>query len=230
MITIITLHRAAIEEHFVTAIDGTLSKEEKIQMARDWHLDPTEGECDELEFCECDIQTPKSNYLNKNHPNTTASNSQIVFKNTHSSFYINGFGEMMGCRAEATARSWSGDEDSACRRGCPMEEICEAPAGGRLESMILKKRLWQSGQSVYYEALCEVGNRKVKIDIKRDSHDYQSHALALLFDGDKWNQIAAKPYVNLECLSVGAYSKNPPEEPFDKDKNDLIDEVKMILA
>lgn len=51
-ITIVTLFRAGLSEHYVAAVKGTIKKKDRLKLAERLDLLPDDDESDELSFCE----------------------------------------------------------------------------------------------------------------------------------------------------------------------------------
>jgi hypothetical protein len=97
----------------------------------------------------------------------------------------------------------------------------------------LTQKVWNASQSWYYEALWEVVDRKIRVDIRRNAFDHQSGARAQIFDPDqvRWNVIATIPQPQMSCLHLSYAQRNPATpEDFEQDEQRLLDEVKLILV
>jgi hypothetical protein len=71
-------------------------------------------------------------------------------------------------------------------------------------------RTWKTRQAAHYEQIAALGKFKIKLEIKRDSYDFQSYAVASVFAADKlaWNVVYTIPYPNMASLStVNAYAE-----------------------
>lgn len=98
-----------------------------------------------------------------------------------------------------------------------------------MESIGVNERIWNEKQSWYYESTLTISGRKIKIEIRRNAYDFQSWAIALLFDGNKWNQIAHIPHPQMKCMHV-SYVGNASVEDFREDTDALIKEVTMLIS
>lgn|SRR3990167_1663496 len=58
---------------------------------------------------------------------------------------------------------------------------------------LLHSRWYLANQSWFYEAVWAVQNRVVRVNVRRNVYDSQSHEHLFLFDGDKWNLLMARP-------------------------------------
>lgn len=81
-----------------------------------------------------------------------------------------------------------------------------------------------------YEALWRIGERRVRIGIRVDSYDMQSHARAEIFDpgANAWNVVATIPYPQMASKGK-AYSKTPLTKEFERDEATLLAEVGSLF-
>jgi hypothetical protein len=99
----------------------------------------------------------------------------------------------------------------------------------------LSQRQWKGTQSWNYESVVALtsnsgSQRVLKIDIKRDSYDVQSHARAYLFDGNTWNLLV---YLPIEVTALKAHTHLSEQSGLmraaARDEKTLIDESTAIL-
>lgn len=97
----------------------------------------------------------------------------------------------------------------------------------------LTQKVWNANQSVYYESLWEIScgdtKKKVKIEIRRNTYDFQSWARSSLFDGNKWNGVALIPCEHMDSLKVNAFCKDVQPSNFSEDEAELLEETKMLI-
>lgn len=97
---------------------------------------------------------------------------------------------------------------------------------------ILPAKIWSERQNGRwcYEALWDLDGRRVKVSIRVDSYDMQSHARAEIFDpsANHWNPVASIPYPQMASLGK-AYAKEAPAAEFDRDEKTLLTEVRSLL-
>ena len=94
---------------------------------------------------------------------------------------------------------------------------------------IIDEKVYNGSQSINYELIGEIKERKIRISIKRDSVGYQSHARIELWDGDKWNWMASIHHTQMDCMIHHAYDPNPTKSMFRKDSQKLIDIANKII-
>ena len=97
---------------------------------------------------------------------------------------------------------------------------------------VMPAKTWSESQNGRwgFESLWEFAGRRIKINIRVDSYEMQSHAYAEIFDpGDnKWNRVAAIPYPQMASLK-SAYAKVVPAAKFALDEQTLLSEVQSLL-
>ena len=95
----------------------------------------------------------------------------------------------------------------------------------------IEVKIWKGQQSINYTQIATMGSFKIRIDIKRDSYDMQSHATASVFSMEKldWNKIYSIPYPEMKSLAASAYDNKPTELMFAADSLALFAGVKSIL-
>lgn len=97
---------------------------------------------------------------------------------------------------------------------------------------ILPAKTWSEQQNGRwcFDALWDIGGRRVKVSIRIDSYDMQSHAHAEIFDpsANRWNRVADIPYPKMASLGK-AYAKVVPSAQFALDEATLLDEVRALL-
>jgi hypothetical protein len=81
-----------------------------------------------------------------------------------------------------------------------------------------------------YEALWKIGDRRVRIGIRVDSYDMQSHARAEIFDpgANAWNVVATIPYPQMASKGK-AYGQVMPTAEFERDEAALLAEVGSLF-
>ena len=92
------------------------------------------------------------------------------------------------------------------------------------------EKCWKEHQSAHYEAVVKWDNpvATLRVQIKRDTYDYQSYARIHKWDGDKWQFITAIPYPLMESEAF-AYDE-PKEADFQADFLRLLSEANAILT
>lgn len=101
----------------------------------------------------------------------------------------------------------------------------------------LTGRTWLGRQSMDYVATWAMHGEAVRIRIRRDFYDFQSFAVAELFDpeGRKWNRVASLPFSQMASLALRSNrlpdaNEDEHEVTFYADQVELLDEVALILA
>lgn len=96
----------------------------------------------------------------------------------------------------------------------------------------LSSNISKNGQHVNMVYVCEVKGRKVRVRIQSDSYDFQSYARAEVWDGNKWNEVATRPYSQMDTpygLCYAPHDGWKDEGIFLADFNYLIREVELVL-
>lgn len=97
---------------------------------------------------------------------------------------------------------------------------------------MIEVKTWKGQQSAHFRKLVQINLFKVKIDIKRDSYDMQSHAIAYVFDPATmdWKVVYSIPYPHMQT-EKGLHLGNQvlTTVPFAKDSEALMAGISSIL-
>ena len=102
-----------------------------------------------------------------------------------------------------------------------------------IPKMLIQPRVWNAGQSWHYQGVWLVCGRKVRIDIRRNAYDMQSHLRAEVFDpvANNWNELCSQPIEVAACKAISYVDKQEKVMlPFRLDAKALLDEAAVILA
>lgn len=94
-------------------------------------------------------------------------------------------------------------------------------------------KIWPSRQSLYFESIWSLDDgTKAKIEIRRDSYDFQSHARMLFFDPvhKKWNRVASIPYPKMDSLRLSHLAKDVGPDEFTADESALLNEASLLVG
>lgn len=97
----------------------------------------------------------------------------------------------------------------------------------------LHTEIGKGQQDVVYTELLAFGLNKIKIVIRRDSYDFQSSAVAHVFDtgAQRWNPLAEVHYSKMATpMSIHIRHASPGAELFTQDRNVLLKKVELILG
>lgn len=84
-------------------------------------------------------------------------------------------------------------------------------------------------QSWEYNSVWMIGKHKVRVEIRRNAYDNQSHRTIYLFDGQKWNYLWHLPFATAHCKHISYVIKNIDSLAFMQDENELLLEAEKIL-
>lgn len=97
----------------------------------------------------------------------------------------------------------------------------------------IEVKTWKGQQSVHYRQLANLADFKIRIDIKRDSYDMQSHATLSVFRSAdlEWKVIYSIPYPQMASLKTTSPHSMDPQgaDKFAADVRTLIDGAIQIL-
>ena len=108
----------------------------------------------------------------------------------------------------------------------------------------IDERIWNERDSVEYTwigALPVVvfeagGSSRIRVRIRRNAYDFQSWAIAELWDDTKWNQVVTLPFTSaLSCHAVSyrdgatGAARLAPIIPFQVDRDRLLELVRRIV-
>jgi len=88
-------------------------------------------------------------------------------------------------------------------------------------------------QSKMYVVVVKLdSDEKLKVSIRKNAYNFQSHCTLSRWDGDKWQHMVATPYADMLCNqeSVPYWSQPQNIELYQQDAQNLIEEAKEILA
>ena len=93
------------------------------------------------------------------------------------------------------------------------------------------QKLWNTGHDACFEALWLMDDGTMaKVDIRRNSYDFQSHGTLSFFDHihKKWNRVASIPWPQLNCLKH-SHIEPANEATFRRDETTLLKEACELL-
>ena len=96
----------------------------------------------------------------------------------------------------------------------------------------LKRKVWNSNQSWYFESLHETDKgEKLRVDIRRNAYDNQCHARVMIFNSDekKWNHLNSIFITDLPCSGISYVQDGITVAQFVLSEQILLDESSLIL-
>jgi hypothetical protein len=98
--------------------------------------------------------------------------------------------------------------------------------------IIISERCYNQDQSWYYErtAKFEAATQsvKLKVSIRRNAYDHQSHAQVYFWNGQQWNLLVDSPISECECKDIAYFNKGVKPSFFMADRNRLLVEALKI--
>lgn len=94
-----------------------------------------------------------------------------------------------------------------------------------MKTKILQADFSHNSQSWFFTQIAIIGKNKFRIRIRRDAYDFQSYALAELWNGQEWKQVISRPIEKMLCHSVSYVFENLTAEQkgfFEFDAEELI--------
>lgn len=112
--------------------------------------------------------------------------------------------------------------------------FCVTVYGCKQEEFMMKslnKEIGKGRQSVFYKETLEYKGKKLRIEIKSDSHRFQCYATVSLFGDSQWNQIDSIHYSRMKTEDSLVYRPNilPNEKDFKADRDRLVELAKDVL-
>jgi hypothetical protein len=101
-----------------------------------------------------------------------------------------------------------------------------------LESLVrLHQDVYRGRQSWHYTALWQYGEQCLKLDIKCDFYDFQSHLRAFVWSRPKmeWSPIAEIPISQAECREISPATDHINASDFEQDEQVLLDRALMVI-
>jgi hypothetical protein len=102
-----------------------------------------------------------------------------------------------------------------------------------MKSRVIDTTIGKGRQDIVYRELVMLTDKKVRIDIKSDSYDFQSHARVSVWNAaeDKWNQIDSLHYSAMQTPQGLCYRDGWNDAAhFKKDRDRLLTMAKLILS
>lgn len=96
----------------------------------------------------------------------------------------------------------------------------------------LTQRVWNGSQSWNYEAMWQLRADRVRVRLRRNYMDEQSHLEVDVFSEDAraWNRIVWRPMTpEVECYGVSYVAKDVGAADFLTDEAALLDEAELVL-
>jgi hypothetical protein len=94
---------------------------------------------------------------------------------------------------------------------------------------LLGPELYRTRQGVGCREILDVLGKTVKVDIYRDSVEFQSHARAKIWDGFQWNSMASVHWSNMETPENLHVKKSASTAVFLVDRAAVLEQVLVIL-
>lgn len=94
------------------------------------------------------------------------------------------------------------------------------------------EKLWHENQSWHYEALYRFRDYRLKVDIRRNAYDFQSHLRVKIFDPEslKWNVLVSDAMTpDQETHKVFFDGKSADIRPFRRDTEKMLEEARLVL-
>jgi hypothetical protein len=73
--------------------------------------------------------------------------------------------------------------------------------------LCIEEQCFNQDQSWNYKSVIKVNGVSLKVDIRRNAYDFQSHAIVYRWDGTKWQNVWSKPITSCNCKSVSYVGK-----------------------
>ena len=95
----------------------------------------------------------------------------------------------------------------------------------------ISERFWKGRQSWNYQRVVRAGDKRLRITIKRDAYDFQSHLYGDAYDSVhmKWHRLVARPLDGATCADTSYVDRNPNIQPFREDAEDVLVELLEII-
>ena len=94
------------------------------------------------------------------------------------------------------------------------------------------ERLWTANQSWHYEVLILYGKFRMKVDIKRNAYDFQSHLRIKIFNAEQlqWNMLLSRAMTDeWRSSGISYVNKSPDIELCRTDARKLLEEALLVL-
>lgn len=103
-----------------------------------------------------------------------------------------------------------------------------------MKRKLISDRCYLLSQSWYFERVIAYASPtrsfKLKVDIRRNAYDNQSHARVCQWDGTKWQIVVDAPIAECECKKISYVSPNVKSLDFEADSIRLLKEALQIVG
>lgn len=98
------------------------------------------------------------------------------------------------------------------------------------KSEIISERVWLGDQSWCFQRVFKLQAHRLRIDIRHNAYDFQSHARIERWDGTRWQVIHSIPGQALKLYSY--VNREPPKvaEVFEKDAQEMLRVAREVLG
>ncbi len=94
----------------------------------------------------------------------------------------------------------------------------------------ISERVWYGSQSVNFERIFALGEKRIRFRIKVDAYDFQSSGVAEIWNGERWNRIHVIPGEELKSTKKTSYvTKNVTIKVFAPDIDELERVTQAVL-
>jgi hypothetical protein len=103
-----------------------------------------------------------------------------------------------------------------------------------MKSKIISSRCYNQDQSWYFERVIRYqgdnGHFTLKVHIRRNSYNSQSHAQVSIWDGFEWSNIVNAPISECVCKTISYTDNNVTMSQFEDDEKRLLEEALLIVT
>lgn len=98
-----------------------------------------------------------------------------------------------------------------------------------MKHKVILEQLYNQDQSWNFIKIVEIQSHKLKIDIRRNAYDNQSHARIERWNGSEWKLVHHKPIMDCRCAIVSYVEKNVEKRLFEIDADGLLNDAMKIV-
>jgi len=97
-------------------------------------------------------------------------------------------------------------------------------------STTIQEDLWNARSSWNYTAITDHEGTRLRVEIRRNAYDDQSHAICERWDGSTWQQVTSRPIEVMVSRIESYVTQTADIEKFRQDADDLRSRALAVIA
>ena len=95
---------------------------------------------------------------------------------------------------------------------------------------VLERTMYNTRQSIHFKGMYELSGIKLRINIRKDSYDFQSYARVYVLNKEEreWNVLHSIPYPQMEAVKKNVFHGRPADELTFSERTAINDDIKSL--